>query len=478
MKFCSRIHPVIGILICLTPGCAEKTKSTSSSSTSPSYQTLTVEWDDSVDKDEFLAWANFEKVRSGVVLEQAPRGQGDLFLGRPWNLVEEVRKGQLAPVAEELIQSRGALRFDDFLPWIRQRILVWDRQAYALPLYGDGWVCLYRKDWLNEAAKKKGLSSAPAMNYWEEFIAAAQLLADAGVTGSPGKSVASLGKSALEWEEQFLWIHAGFSSRAIGSEEKKELFGDNELFGYLYDLKTGDFQPGRVATAEAVKIWVELAKLRVDPKSAANSIDEFLAGQSAIGIFPLPAVARLRASGLIDQVGIAPVPGTKRYANAKGALELANRPNRRPLLGGRLVLGMVRKSSTQQDLAWGLLARAAAPLGERWALGTATAGVTRTDQVLRMRWDRFDLDIANTSTFRDILRDDALHPKIQNPAMYPRRFDAPLRAEKLQVLLAALKPGDPPERLAEDWKKAVDGSVSLPEPERKRVARLCAGLIP
>jgi len=466
------------IFASLSAGCGSGTKTTTPTPSAPIYQTITVDGDLGFLQTTLLPWANLEKPRSGIQLEIAPPGQGDIQVGRVWNLVSGATQNQLALPSDDLISSRNPLRFDDFLPWVRQRFLVWDRQVFGLPLAGDGWVCLYRKDWLNQAVQKKGLSKLPSLDTWEDYLSAARLMAEANLGPTPGKILSSPGESAKEWEDQFLWIHSGYSARAIGSEEKKDGFSENELFGYLYNVSNGEFQPGKAASAKAAKIWLELNGLRVSPTKGITPIDEFLQGKAGLGIYPLQAVARLQSAGLVEKVGILPVPGASQYSNAKGDLEASNHPNRRPVLGSRIVLGMVRKSCQNPEAAWRLLADFSAPLGEKWALGENTAGISRNDQALRMRFDRFDLDVAKTNDLKEILKDEVLHPKIQNPAMYPRRADSLVRSEKLKQALEGLRDETTVKAFPDQWKASIDSLEKLSDSDRRRLARLSAGLIP
>lgn len=458
-------------------GCGSGNTTTKLAPSAPIYQTLTVDGDEGFIQTTLLPWANLEKPRSGIQLEIAPPGKGDIQIGRAWDLVSGANQNQLAIPSDDLISSRNPLRFDDFLPWVRQRFLVWDRQVLGLPLAGDGWVCLYRKDWLSQAAQKKGLKT-PTIDTWDEYLAAARLMAEANFGPIPGKVLSSAGESAKEWEDQFLWIHSGYSARAIGSEEKKDAFSENDLFGYLYNVANGEFQPGKAASVQAAKIWLEMTALRVPPTKGISPIGEFLQGKAGMGIYPLQAVAKLQSAGLAESVGILPVPGASQYSNAKGVLEASNRPNRRPVLGSRLILGMVRKSSQNPEAAWRLLADFSAPLGEKWALGENTAGISRNDQALRMRFDRFDLDAARTNELKEILKDEVLHPRIQNPVMYPRRADSLVRSEKLKQALEGLRDEASAQAFPDQWKASIDSLEKLSESDRRRLVRLSAGLIP
>lgn len=469
---------VIALSIPLSLGCQGEEKPLQASPNLPSKQVLRVEWRSQEAKRAFEPWAKLESGRTGIQLETAGEGQADILIGSPWDLITHAEQQQLVPIPPDLLLSRNPLRFDDFLPWTRQRTLVWDQKPLGIPLIGEGRVLLYRKDWLAEAAKKAGESKPPTLDTWEDLIRSVQLLAKSGYGATQGKPLASLGPKAQDWEQEFLWIHASHAGRAIGLEEKKENLNDNDLFGYLYDINSGDFSPGKKPTAESCKIWKSLAAFRAPLPPDSSPVKEFLAGKIGIGLFPLTACAGLQGSGLEDKVEVAPIPGARSYANSQGEMIPSVRPNRRPLLGGRMVLGMVKSTSQNQDLAWKFLSDLAMPMGETWALGKDTAGVTRTDQVLRMRWDRFDLDPRATLALRELLREQVLHAKVQNPAMYPRRPDSPNRSEVLKRILEALDSGLAPEEFATRWKAETDALGPTNPTEKRRIARLSAGLVP
>lgn len=438
-------------------------------------------------QEELATWMEIQAKRSGFDLEWAEPSQADMVWMSPGQLVERLSKqgagsaSTLAPVPEEWTKSRSSLRYEDLIPWIRDRVISWKRVPLALPLTGEGYVLAYRKDVLADLkAKNPGIPDG-APSSWTDFIQVAQALAK----NSPSKKTgfSPPGTTPADSERLFYMIHASIAARGISIDEKTDGLPETAMFGYLYDLKSGSFQPGMEATAEAARIWAALAPLAV--KGEIDPVEQFLSGETAIGILPLSALARAaNRPELVGKIGIGQIPGSLVYADSTGKLVKGNRPNYRPMLGSSGILVGVRSESPRTDAAWKFAAALTAPPGESLALGNRTAGATRNEQILRLRWDRFNLDTKATASLREILREQLLATGVKNPAPYPRRPDGAERTALLVGLLEKVRDESAAKALPDAW---IKGIAEIEQRNQKQnnllgspieIARWSVGLIP
>lgn len=436
---------------------------------------------------ELEGWIEIQAKRAGLEVQWTDSNQADLIWLNPDQLVDKIVKkgdsteGSLAPIPEDLIRARGSLSYEDIIPWIRDRIISWNRIPVALPLTGEGYILAYRKDIVADLrTKNPGLPDGPPSS-WTDF----QKLAEALAKGSPKKvfGFSPLGKSSKDIERLFLMIHASIASRGISLDEKTDGLPESVMFGYLYDLKSGAFQPGSEASAEAARIWATL--MPFCDKGAKDPVDCFLSGETALGIFPLSVLARAaNRPELVGKIGIGQIPGSLVYADSSGKLVKSTRPNYRPMLGSGGVLMGVRAASARVESAWKLAAALASPPGDHLALGSHTAGATRNDQVLRIRWDRFNLDTKTTASLREILRGQLLASSVKNPAPYPRRPDGAERTAVLVQLLETVRDEASAKAFPEAWAKGI---AEIEQRNQKtnnllgsplEIARWSVGLIP
>src|SRR5262249_48884413 len=146
----------------------------------------------------------------------------------------------------------------------------------------------------------------------------------------------------------------------------------------------------------------------------------------------------------------------------KGWVQLKDTSNRVPYLGGAGWLACVPSTSKQQEAALDLLADLAGPSRSAQAAlePVRGGGPTRTDQLLRERWDGYDLDRAHTRELKDALNQKLLQHNIKNPVLCLRIPDAAVhRAALVAKVRRALLEGEPAQRaldeVAKDW-QALD----------------------
>ena len=132
---------------------------------------------------ELGSWIEIQAKRAGFELQWAEPGQADLIWLSPTQLVEQIgNHGEasasfLASVPEDWTKSRSSLRYEDLIPWIRDRVISWKQVPLALPIVGEGYVLAYRKDVLADLkANNPGLPEG-APGSWTDFLKVAEALA-------------------------------------------------------------------------------------------------------------------------------------------------------------------------------------------------------------------------------------------------------------------------------------------------------------
>ena len=494
MKFSLRVG---FFLVGLLAGCGPKEQP--KAAFSPKYPELQVSAPLAVARlpmplqTEFKGWLETQAVRMGFTLDWTEPEKADLVWLTPPQLLESMNisaKGaDFAPVPEEWTRARSPLRYEDLIPWIRDHTISWKKVPFALPIAGEGFVLVYRKDILADLRVKDPSLPLGHPSSWTEFQQFAQSLAKHLPALKAGFS--PLGFTPEDKERLFLMIHASIANRAIPMNEKTDGAPESTLFGYLYDLQSGAFQPGQNATKEAARVWASLAPLSAIARGVRSDTipptptDCFLRGETALGILPLSVLAKAATvPDLIGKIGIGPIPGSMFHADSSGKLVKTSKPNYRPMLGSAGLLAAVRSESTNAEKAWTFAAVLASPPGEHFALNNQTAGATRNEQVLRLRWDRFNLDGQTTVALREVLREQLLGSTIKNAAPYPRRPDGSERTALLAQLLDQLKGDASVQSFHEDWTRGILAIEAKNQSKNnflgtpKEIARWAVGLVP
>jgi multiple sugar transport system substrate-binding protein len=393
--------------------------------------------------------------------------QADVWLLQPADLTRYAARQQLRPIPSSLQVRGNAYVWEGLLPGYRQQLLLWDRQAVALPLVGESAICLYRSDLFNadgmgqkfeQWQKQRGLTPVQPLQpptTWEEFATLAEFFRDQHPSGKAGPSLPALPADDGELDTLFYQVAASYVRRGIPTDEPSGADQLDELFSFHCDQKSGQprlASPGFVA---ALQLLARLQQCRL-PGRETRPERALLTGQAVLAIAPVRVLLDLQNNpNTRDRIGLTAVPGTHRYFSYTGQpRSVAGGVNRVPYLGGMGWLAAVPVTSTQAEAAFDLLAEltgairsAQIALEPRWS-----GGPTRSEQLLRERWDAFGLDAARTRALRDILERAQLQwHNIKNPVYCLRVPDqAARRAAVVQALESTLlNRADPSQALAE-----------------------------
>jgi multiple sugar transport system substrate-binding protein len=360
---------------------------------------------------------------------------------------------KLLAVPKALAAPESPYGWMGLLPMYRERLLVWDRAAYGLPLLGESPVCCYRADLLEEAAHREGFARkfgrppGPPRT-WEEFADLAEYFRDA--RGAPSLSPLPADDGGLDRE--FFAVAACYARRAVPEGEKSGGDLGDDLFSFHYDHRTGRPRIDAPGFVHALGLLRRLQACR-PAGAAADPAEALRSGAAVLGLTDVPGLASLQKGALRDRVGVCPVPGGGRYFDyASGQERPAPEGNRVPYLGASAWLAVVPATSAEPDAAFDLLADLSGPersgqvvIDPRWG-----GGAVRRDHFDRTRWDAFGLDPARTRALKEALQEVVLHPRVRNPAF---RLRTPDQRPHEEALLRGVRGvltggGDPAQALA------------------------------
>jgi ABC-type glycerol-3-phosphate transport system substrate-binding protein len=435
-------------------------------------------------------WAS----RNGVAVEVRPCEAGrnpattvegaDVWVLPPAELPHWAAQGKLQPLPPEYQSADNPYQWYRLLPLYREKLLVWDRKVYGLPLLGESPLCCYRADLLadekhkTQFAKQSGKPLAPPAT-WEDFAALAGYFHGAGL----GPSLPPLPEDDGDLGREFFAVAASCDRRAIPLEQAGKDDRGEEEFAFHYDLGTGRPRIDKPAFVYALQLLQRLQKFRGDG-AAASPAQAFRDGRAVLCLTDATQLREFQAApALRDKFGVCRLPGGGFYFDpATGDRRATPDDNRVPYLGSSGWLAVVPTRSAHPEAAFALLAelsgtRVSAQIVQepRWG-----GGATRDEHFRTARWDAFDLDAARTTALKEALRDTVQY-QIRNPVLCLRTPDeAPHRAALAVALRAALaKPdADAAETLAGVARRWEELDKARGEREHLSEYRISLGLLP
>lgn len=407
--------------------------------------------------------------------------EADLWIIEPAVMPRWADASRLLPVPRDYTTGENGYDWGNVLSLYRDKLAVWDRTIYALPITGEALVCFYRDDLFQEPARREAFRrkyhrdlKAPAT--WNEFADIAEFFRDS----THSASLPSLPADDEALDRQFYAMAAPYARRAVAMDAPRP--SEEELFSFHYDLGTG---APRIDSPGFVYALGLLQRLQPCRAGTANSPEEtFRQGKAVLCIADATWVGRFQdAEAIRNRYAICTVPGSSRYFDYfDGAEQKVAEPNRIPYLGGGGLLGIVPKNSSQAGAAFELLAALGGPrtssemvMEPAWG-----ADVFRESQLAnRGAWDTFELTPARTNSLLDALR-VTVQPSAINPVI---RLRTPDERSYLQALMhevrkalteRTIKPAAALAKAASRWRE-LDAKIS--PAERLRAYRLSLGLL-
>jgi multiple sugar transport system substrate-binding protein len=390
------------------------------------------------------AWA----VETGATVEvlRTSTGNGavdaDVWAIEPAELLHYVEAVKLRSVPAAYTPNAGdtALDWPDILPLYRNLLLSDGRQTFALPLMGEGAICCYRSDLLNDGQHQAAFQAAQGRplappETWDDFANLAEFFSGRGVTALP-----PLPSSDEALDAEFYRVAAPLMVRSH-AEGESQLPTRDELLSFQYDLATGKPRIASAGAVHALQLLQRLQKTR-----PTTSVDEpanaFLKGDAVLCVVNATWLARFEApdSTIRGKVGFCRVPGSRTvYVGTEGtAVDLGTKVNFTSYLGSGGWLGVVPGRSKNPDAAFALLAELAGPTVSREVVSSPRwgGGPVRESHFMKAEtWYAYGLDAQRTGALKNVLR-AGLYPLPHNPTL---RLRIPDQAEHSRVLTAAVR---------------------------------------
>jgi multiple sugar transport system substrate-binding protein len=408
-------------------------------------------------------WARREGCRLKVTKRDTDAGpaevtDADVWVVRPCELPRWAAAGRLQPVPEEL-RSRPSYIWLNLLPLYRDKLGVWDRTCYGLPLLGEAPVCFYRSDLLGNADNRDAFAAATKRKLrppatWEEFAAIAEFFHGRKGTGPGGATLPPLAADDQELDREFYWVAAPTVRRALS---EGEVGPEKEVFSFHYDLTTGAPRvdtPGFVHSLELLQRLQPLRPAGTDGEPPAA----FERGEAVLCVADASWIARFQKpkSAVRGKFGVCRLPGSEKvYSYSGDQTTTVTGSNFVPYLGAGGWLAVVPKDVAHAEAAWGLLEELSGPeISRQIVIEPAWGGgACRRDQFEPRALLSFGLDQAQTSTLAESLRRTLAHVGVKNPVVRLRTPDeAPHRKAMTEAVREALLKGA-------DARKALEGAA-------------------
>jgi multiple sugar transport system substrate-binding protein len=367
----------------------------------------------------------------------------DAWLLTPATMPYWASAGRLLPVPAEYTASDGALEWSKVLPEFRDKLLVWDRTVYALPLLGEAPLCFYRADLFqaepNQSAFQKQFNRklAPPAT-WEEFAEIAQFFNGRKEAGVGGPSLPPLPENDDDLDREFFALAVPAARPALRENDPKGT-PDAEVFSFHYDLQT--LQP-RLATPGFVHALQLLRRLQDyrPPGTAAEPPQAFEKGQAVLCLADASWIGRFQKGPVADKFGFCRLPGSGTvFTYGTGQPEKVAGGNFVPYLGASGAVAVVPRGAEHAEAAFALLADLAGPkvsrnvvIEPRWG-----GGAFRRDHLEKIEgWYSFQLGQGQTMALIEDLRQTLVHPGVKNPVL---RLRIPDERTHQQALLAEVR---------------------------------------
>jgi hypothetical protein len=414
------------------------------------------------------SWAAASRARVDVIPydpHSSPEAaSADLWIITPARLPHWAAAGKLHAVPDRLQAQGPAYAWQDLLPLYRNKLLIWDRKAYALPLLGEAFLCYYRADLLGDAKDRQSFKEQfghelppPSLREitWEQFQEIASFFHNRPRPGSGGRypSLPPLPALDDELDREFYCVATPFARQAV-EEEAKMPPPPAELFSFHYQLGTGAPRIQTPGFVHALKLLRQLQAFR--PAAAAKEPPaSFEKGEAVLCLADAAWISRFQSSPQVrGKFAFCRPPGSSRVFDFDTGQE---RPvttgNYVPYLGSAGWLAVVPRSSAQPQAAFELAASMGNPTLSRnivvepdWG-----GGVFRRGHLENSGWTALGLNPSQTERLLDLLREIVIHARTQNPVL---RLRIPDEQEHQLVLdkevRAALTGGKEPSQALQD----------------------------
>ncbi len=440
------------------------------------------------------AWANRCQAHVETTTYTLPKGldsvaDADVWVIRPAEMPRWAAAGRLVPAPKESTAAESGSGWTGLLPLYRDRLLLWDRIAYALPIRGEAPVCFYRSDLLGDAGRRAAYEAKYRRKLgpprtWDEFADIAEFFQ--GEPAGLAHSLPPLPEDDGALEREFYAVAACCARRAVSGDESAGPERADEMFGFYYDLQTGRPRIDGPGFVKALALLRRLRKCRPEEASPSPA-DAFRGGQAVLCLADASRLTEFQngeGTTVRDRFGICRTPAAACYFPTGGS-ECVPAPdgNYIPYVGSGAWIGVVPKDAPHAEAAFSLLAELSGrEASDQMVIGARFGGdPIRSEQLEeRTSWSGFELTPETVKELQEALQQTLLHRGVENPVLPLRTPD---QGEHQVILAAALRtaltsPEDDPkkvlEQVARRWQEIdrAKGAAHLAE------YRISVGLLP
>ena len=376
--------------------------------------------------------------------EDPADAEADLWVIEPAEMPRWAASDQLLPVPDEMRAPGAEYAWNSLLLDYRSKLLVWDKEVFAVPLADDPTFCFWRTDLLadpkNRAEFKTrfGHDLTPPTT-WQDVERIAQFFHGKPRPGleRPCASLTALPKDDDGLDRAFYLVAAPFVRKAI-REDHLGKTSPRSLFSFHYDVETGKPLLHTAGFAAALEMLCKLQLYRATVD--ADPVQSFADGEAVLCFASAPSIVRFQQSPAIkNRFTVARLPGSELVFGFDDTAPASSGINDVPYLGAAGAVMVVPKSSAHASEAFKLAAYLSNPKTSR---NIATdpnwgGGVFRIDHLaVGMGWGSFDLPLGQTEELVKILHQTYVHNEISNPLL---RLRIPDQASHRSVLLREIR---------------------------------------
>jgi multiple sugar transport system substrate-binding protein len=373
-------------------------------------------------------------------------GPCDLWIIGPAQMPQYAAANELLPVPSDLLTPGDSYAWDSLLPLFRNKLLIWNEKAFALPLLEEPLFCFYRTDLLNDPALLARFERSHHRRLirpetWDQFVEIAEFFNAHNRPGASGRShsLPSLPQNddALDWE--FYSLATPYARRAAKEDEPGST-SDNTLLSFHYDLQTGAIRINTPGFVHALEVMQKLQKCR-PARTEIESAMAFQRGEAVLCLASPTWIPRFNVDKRIrGKFAFWTMPGSQLVFDFRtGKPMRVNEVNYVPYLGASGALMVVPRSSSRANDAFAFASFLSNPVISREIVTEPEwgGGAYRREHLeSRVGWQAFETAAGGPELLVDCIRRTVAYNQIKNPVV---RLRIPDQASHMKALDAELR---------------------------------------